>query len=49
MQETTAGLFLAISKTGMCLLTLSCFKRVTDFGSQLAKVLKKLVLGFFKK
>ena len=48
MQETTAGLFLAISKTGMCLLTLSYFKRVTDFGSQLAKVLKKLVLGFLK-
>ena len=27
----TAGLFLAISKTGMCLLTSSCFKRFTVF------------------
>ena len=27
MPEMTAGLFLAMSKTGMCLLTWSCFKR----------------------
>ena len=47
MPEIRAGLFLAISKTGMCLLTSSCFKRFTAFGSQLAKVSKKLVLGLF--
>ena len=47
MPEIRAGLFLAISKTGMCLLTLSYFKRFAVLGSQLAKVSKKLVLGFF--
>ena len=43
----SAMLFLAISKTGMSLLTSSCFKRFTVFGSQLAKVSKKLVLRLF--
>ena len=47
MPEMTAGLFLAISNTGMCLLTSRCFKHFTVFGSQLAKVKKKLVLGLF--
>ena len=42
-----AGLFLTISMTGMCLLTSLCFKRFTVFGSQLAKVSNKLVLGHF--
>ena len=32
MPEMTAGLFLAKSKTGMCLLTSPCFKRFTVFG-----------------
>ena len=45
--EMTASLFLAISNTGICLLTSSCFKSFTVFGSQLAKVSKKLVLGLF--
>ena len=49
MPEITAGLFLAISKTGTCLLILSCFERFTVFGSKLAKVSKKLVLGLFLK
>ena len=49
MTEMTAGLFLAKSKTGMCLLTSSCFKHFTVFGSQLGKVSKKLVLGLFLK
>ena len=49
MPEMTAGLFLAISKTGMCFLTSSCFKHFTVFDSQLAKVSKKLVLGHFQK
>ena len=47
MPEIRAGLFLAISKTGMRLLTSLCFKRFTVFSSQLAKVSKKLVLGLF--
>ena len=47
--EMTVCLFLAISKTGMCFLTSSCFKLFTVFGSQLAKVSKKLVLGLFLK
>ena len=47
MPAMTAYLFLAISKTGMSLLTSSCFKRFTVFGSQLAKVSKKLVLRLF--
>ena len=45
--EMTAGLFLAISRTRLCLLTSSCFKRFTVFGSWLAKVSKKLVKGLF--
>ena len=36
MPEMTANFFLAISKTGMCLLTSSCLKCFTLFGSQLA-------------
>ena len=44
MPEIIAGLFFAISKTGMCLLTSSCFKRFTVLGSQLSKVSKTLVL-----
>ena len=43
----TGGLFLALSKTGMCLLASLCFKRFTVFGAQLAKASKKLVLGLF--
>ena len=49
MPEMTVGLFVAISKTGMCLFTSSGFKRFTVFSSQLAKVSKKLVLGLFLK
>ena len=48
MPEMTACLFLAIRKTGMCLLTSSCLKRFAIYGSQLAKVSKKLVSGLFK-
>ena len=33
MPVMTAGLFLALCKTGMCLLTSSCFKRFTVLGS----------------
>ena len=38
MPEIRANLFLVISKTGMCLLTLSVFKIFYYFGSQLTKV-----------
>ena len=38
MPEIRANLFLAISKTGMCLLTLSFFLMFYYFGSQLVKV-----------
>ena len=40
LPEIRASLFLAISKTEMCLFTSSYFKRFTVFGSQLAKVSK---------
>ena len=49
MSEIRAGLFLKISKTGMCVLISLYFKRFAVFGSQLAKVSKKLVLGLFLK
>ena len=38
MPEIGADIFLAISKTGMCLLTSSFFLMFYYFGSQLAKV-----------
>ena len=38
MPEIRTDLFLAISKTGMCLLTLLSFKTLYYFGYQLAKV-----------
>ena len=38
MPEIRTDLFLALSKTGMCLLTLSFLKTFYYFGSQLAKV-----------
>ena len=44
MPEIRADLSLAISKTGMCLLTLSVFLTFYYFGSQLTKVCKKLIL-----
>ena len=47
MPEMTVGLFLAISKIEMCLLTSLCLKRFTVIDSQLAKVSKMLVLGLF--
>ena len=47
MPEISADFFLAISKTGMCLLTSSFILMFYHFGSQLAKVLKRLVLVLF--
>ena len=38
MPEIRADLYLAISKTGMCLLTLAVFLTFYYFGSQLTKV-----------
>ena len=49
MPEIRADLFLAISMTGMCLLTLSVFYTLYYFGSQLTKVGKKLILLLFLK
>ena len=49
MPEVRTNLFLAISKTWMCMLTLSFFKTLYYFGSQLAKVWKKLILVLFLK
>ena len=50
MPEIRADLFLAISMTGMCSLTLSVFfKTFNYFGSQLTKVWKKLILLLFLK
>ena len=46
MPEITAGLFLAKSKTGMCLLTSPCFKRFT-FLVPAAQGIKMLFLGLF--
>ena len=45
MPAMRADLFLAISKTRMCLLTLTFYY----FGSQLTKVCKKLILWLFLK
>ena len=44
MPEIRADLFLAISKTGMCLLTSSLFKRFTIFVPSWPRFEKKLVL-----
>ena len=49
MPEIRADLFLAISKTGMCLLFSSFFLLFYHFGSQLAKVLKKVGFSPFLK
>ena len=47
MPEIRADLFLAISKTGMCLLTSSCFQNVLLFWFSAGQGLKKV--GFNKK
>ena len=47
MPEIRADLFLAISKTGMCLLTLSVFLNVLPFWFPAYQGLKKLILLLF--
>ena len=49
MPEIRAGLFLAISKTGMCLFTLSFFLKVLLFWFPAGQGLKKLILELFLK
>ena len=49
MAEMRADLFLAISMTGMCLLTLSVFSNVLLFWFQADQGLKKLILLPFLK
>ena len=49
MPEIRADLFLAISKTGMCLLTSSFFLNVLLFWFPAGQGLKKLVLVLFLK
>ena len=49
MPEIRAGLFLAISKTGMCLFTLSYFKRFTVFWFPAGQGFKKVGFRIFLK
>ena len=49
MLEIKADLFLTVSKSGMCLLTLSVILNVSLFCSQLTKICKKLILLLFLK